>query len=171
MTKLGRNDPCPCGSGKKVKRCCIEKLEAERRVEVVSAQREQLEAKTERLKAERDELLWQLAREEAEARADEVAEQVHALLDEGRLDEADAVGRQLEEVFPGEETVGMERLAEVYESRGMTAAALAHYRRAVGRMDELGRGGYCDCCRARMVEAIERLDPDHAAPALGCVPR
>jgi hypothetical protein len=22
MTKAGRNDPCPCGSGKKFKRCC-----------------------------------------------------------------------------------------------------------------------------------------------------
>ena len=23
MAKIGRNDPCPCGSGKKYKRCCI----------------------------------------------------------------------------------------------------------------------------------------------------
>lgn len=23
MKKLGRNDPCPCGSGKKFKRCCL----------------------------------------------------------------------------------------------------------------------------------------------------
>jgi hypothetical protein len=22
MTKIGRNDPCPCGSGKKYKKCC-----------------------------------------------------------------------------------------------------------------------------------------------------
>jgi uncharacterized protein YecA (UPF0149 family) len=22
---VGRNDPCPCGSGKKFKRCCLEK--------------------------------------------------------------------------------------------------------------------------------------------------
>ncbi len=26
--KVGRNDPCPCGSGKKYKRCCLEKDEA-----------------------------------------------------------------------------------------------------------------------------------------------
>jgi hypothetical protein len=25
MSKVGRNDPCPCGSGKKYKRCCIDK--------------------------------------------------------------------------------------------------------------------------------------------------
>ena len=23
--KVGRNDPCPCGSGKKFKKCCIDK--------------------------------------------------------------------------------------------------------------------------------------------------
>jgi len=23
--KVGRNDPCPCGSGKKYKRCCIDR--------------------------------------------------------------------------------------------------------------------------------------------------
>src|SRR5512139_2815666 len=25
MDKVGRNDPCPCGSGKKYKKCCLEK--------------------------------------------------------------------------------------------------------------------------------------------------
>jgi hypothetical protein len=25
--KIGRNDPCPCGSGKKFKKCCLEKNE------------------------------------------------------------------------------------------------------------------------------------------------
>ncbi len=23
--KIGRNDPCPCGSGKKYKKCCLQK--------------------------------------------------------------------------------------------------------------------------------------------------
>lgn len=26
MDKPGRNDPCPCGSGKKYKKCCEEKI-------------------------------------------------------------------------------------------------------------------------------------------------
>src|SRR5487761_2219922 len=26
--KIGRNDPCPCGSGKKYKRCCLEQQSA-----------------------------------------------------------------------------------------------------------------------------------------------
>ena len=25
MTKIGRNEPCPCGSGKKYKQCCLNK--------------------------------------------------------------------------------------------------------------------------------------------------
>lgn len=25
MAKVGRNDPCPCGSGKKYKQCCVDK--------------------------------------------------------------------------------------------------------------------------------------------------
>lgn len=25
--KIGRNDPCPCGSGKKYKKCCVSKSE------------------------------------------------------------------------------------------------------------------------------------------------
>lgn len=25
MDKIGRNDPCPCGSGKKYKQCCLNK--------------------------------------------------------------------------------------------------------------------------------------------------
>ena len=30
-TDVGRNDPCPCGSGEKFKNCCIEKAEREAR--------------------------------------------------------------------------------------------------------------------------------------------
>lgn len=54
MTKTGRNEPCPCDSGKKYKRCCwevrhlpqthqkaIDQAEADRRAE---AMRQELEA-------------------------------------------------------------------------------------------------------------------------------
>ena len=27
--KIGRNEPCPCGSGKKFKKCCIESYDRE----------------------------------------------------------------------------------------------------------------------------------------------
>jgi len=32
-SKVGRNDPCPCGSGAKFKNCCIEKVEKKMRAE------------------------------------------------------------------------------------------------------------------------------------------
>jgi hypothetical protein len=31
MKEVGRNDPCPCGSGKKYKKCCAQKSPMERR--------------------------------------------------------------------------------------------------------------------------------------------
>ncbi|NGX57885.1 MAG: hypothetical protein K940chlam3_00784 [Chlamydiae bacterium] len=30
MEKIGRNDPCPCGSGKKYKSCCWKKEQSEK---------------------------------------------------------------------------------------------------------------------------------------------
>ena len=34
MNKIGRNDPCPCGSGKKYKKCCAKKALGPRQVTV-----------------------------------------------------------------------------------------------------------------------------------------
>ncbi|NOX25549.1 MAG: hypothetical protein GXP59_05450 [Deltaproteobacteria bacterium] len=34
MAKIGRNDPCPCGSGQKYKRCCLDKQEANAETQV-----------------------------------------------------------------------------------------------------------------------------------------
>src|SRR5215211_3800859 len=34
--KVGRNDPCPCGSGKKYKKCCLEKDQAAGRARLVA---------------------------------------------------------------------------------------------------------------------------------------
>ena len=33
MSKIKRNDPCHCGSGKKYKKCCLRKEEEDRRFE------------------------------------------------------------------------------------------------------------------------------------------
>lgn len=45
QNKVGRNDPCPCGSGKKYKKCCIDKLPPK---PAFSAPREQLFSKDEK---------------------------------------------------------------------------------------------------------------------------
>ncbi len=40
MTKIGRNEPCPCGSGGKYKNCCLAKDEIEERAAHASAEAE-----------------------------------------------------------------------------------------------------------------------------------
>jgi hypothetical protein len=168
MAKVGRNDPCPCGSGKKFKRCCLERMEAEER----SARRQ---AESGRLAAERDEgptiaAVLERARaalQESQAfeEVDGLAERVLGLIDAGQYDEAESTARQLESEYP-DEPLAIERLGQVHEARGSGDVAAEQYRRAVTLMDELGEGHYCDCCRARLVKAIRRLDPDRPAPAL-----
>ena len=37
MVKPGRNDPCPCGSGKKYKKCCLANEEAAEREQLAEA--------------------------------------------------------------------------------------------------------------------------------------
>jgi len=39
VKRVGRNDPCPCGSGRKYKQCCLEKDAAQ-----LSAQRSRAQA-------------------------------------------------------------------------------------------------------------------------------
>ena len=43
MPKTGRNDPCPCGSGKKYKHCCLAKDQAAE-LATLSAMRAELDA-------------------------------------------------------------------------------------------------------------------------------
>ena len=39
MDKTGRNNPCPCGSGKKYKKCCFDKKPREQTIIVASPER------------------------------------------------------------------------------------------------------------------------------------
>jgi hypothetical protein len=38
MAQIGRNDPCPCGSGKKYKKCCLDRKPREHVVMVGSSE-------------------------------------------------------------------------------------------------------------------------------------
>lgn len=49
-TKIGRNDPCHCGSGNKYKKCCAAKDDAARSAELAA----QAAARAERLRQERE---------------------------------------------------------------------------------------------------------------------
>jgi len=96
MEKIGRNAPCPCGSGKKYKKCCLP-LHQES-----SAQQQSAEPFT--LVPGFTEL-------------DRLSNRVGDLIEEGRLDEAEAVCHELLSRYP-DQIDGTERLAELYEARG-----------------------------------------------------
>lgn len=52
MAKLGRNEPCHCGSGKKYKKCCLSKDDGEARAAHAAAEEERIKAAAEREPAE-----------------------------------------------------------------------------------------------------------------------
>nr|WP_308567842.1 SEC-C metal-binding domain-containing protein [uncultured Eubacterium sp.] len=43
--KIGRNESCPCGSGKKYKKCCLDKSDEQRLAEAVLRSSENLKKK------------------------------------------------------------------------------------------------------------------------------
>src|SRR5579863_5356282 len=108
MSKAGRNDPCPCGSGKKFKRCCLERVEADERAARQEAEREQRKVDREAFEAARARLLEREREEERIFSAvDRLSERVLAHIGDGQLDEAEATARQLIAEF-GDEPLGME---------------------------------------------------------------
>ena len=82
MPKIGRNDPCPCGSGKKYKHCCRDKDEAAERAAFAAA-RAAAAAEYQERQARLKERQARLEHEDELARASNA---VIDLLDAGRLD-------------------------------------------------------------------------------------
>jgi tetratricopeptide (TPR) repeat protein len=119
MPKIGRNDPCPCGTGKKYKHCCRDKDEA--------AERTALAAARAAAAADYQERQAQLEHQDDLARASNaVIELLHA----GRLDEAEQAARELLVRFP-EVHDGYDRLGMVFEARGDHKAAADCYRKVI----------------------------------------
>jgi tetratricopeptide (TPR) repeat protein len=113
MAKVGRNDPCPCGSRQKYKRCCLPREEA---------------AAVERARAyEREQVAALLAPVDDDL--DEAFTRVIDLIDAGRLDEAEQAAQDLLERYP-EVHDGLERVAMVAAARGARARAAEYYRKA-----------------------------------------
>jgi len=108
MEKVGRNAPCPCGSGKKYKKCC--------------------------LPLHQESSAWQdsagpLTLEPGFTALDSLSNSVVDLIEEGRLEEAENVCHQLLARYP-DQIDGTERLAEVYEAKGEKKKAAEYYRKA-----------------------------------------
>jgi tetratricopeptide (TPR) repeat protein len=119
MAKIGRNDPCPCGSGQKYKRCCLPHDEAaaaaERAAAAFARETERFESDA-AISAENDDL-------------DDASNVVIDLIDAGRLDAAEHAAQHLLERCP-EVHDGLERLAMVAAARGDRPRAAEYYRKA-----------------------------------------
>jgi len=124
MAKIGRNEPCPCGSGKKYKQCCLAKDEAARSASSVAAQ-------TDNLPQLHDPRLCK----NCNANIDAAARGVLALIDAGKLDAAEQAAQQMmrrwPEIHDGYDCFGM-----VCEARGNNQAAADYYRKVIAMARE-----------------------------------
>ena len=98
MAKISRNAPCPCGSGKKYKKCCLSRNETE-----ALEQRRILEQNVGKALVEIDDL-------------DDLSNSVLDLIDAEKFDEAESVCNELRKRYP-DQVDGIERMAMVYEAR------------------------------------------------------
>src|SRR5208283_3137036 len=126
MAKTGRNDRCPCGSGKKYKQCCLAKDEAAARPASPPP-----ETTPSRRYARAAALADYAAADELTEASNAVVDMVHA----GQLDEAERAARQLLERFP-EVHDGYDRLGMVHEARGDNRKAADYYRKVIAFVRE-----------------------------------
>ena len=125
MTLLGRNAPCPCGSGTKYKKCCLPKHEREATLQRMSS----VPAAGPSYDPEDDGL-------------DDLSNSVLGLIKTRRFDEALAACQLLLHKFP-EVVDGLERSAMVYAAMGDHAKAAALYRDALAFVtDPIRRNDY-----------------------------
>lgn len=123
MAKIGRNQPCPCGSGRKYKVCHL------RHDEEAAAQRRAAVAATAAAASPPAPLDDDLLIDEDGDELSELSNHAVDLIHEGRLDEAEAESRELICRFPGAPD-GLARLGHVFEKRGDHKKAAECYRQA-----------------------------------------
>jgi tetratricopeptide (TPR) repeat protein len=133
VPRIGRNDPCPCGSGKKYKHCCLDKHRAAELAPAI-AQRVALQAQKANQVALRQDYQEELLESQAalkEAQAlDATSNAVVDLVHAGRLDEAEQAARELLARYP-EVHDGHDRLGMVHEARGQFREAADCYRKVI----------------------------------------
>ena len=128
MAKTGRNDPCPCGSGNKYKKCCLTKDEVAEREQLAAAV--QPPASPPHLSSVAQEIARKLAVHDD---TDELVDASNAVVDlvhAGKLDEAEQAARDLLGQFPDEHD-GYDRLGMVHEARGENRQAADCYRKVI----------------------------------------
>lgn len=125
-TKTGRNDPCPCGSGKKYKHCCLEKDQEAEHANFTRAAATAAEVAAVRQK-EREERIKALDEAHELATASNT---VIDLIEAGKFDDAEQAARELLARYPDVHD-GYDRLGMVYEARGQNKQAADCYRQVI----------------------------------------
>ena len=131
-SKPGRNDPCPCGSGRKYKRCCLEKDQLAERAALAETAAARAAAAA-RHAHDHSDHECDFCGSDLDEGADELTRDSNAVIDlvhEGKLDEAERAARALLEHYP-EVHDGYDRLGMVYEARGDKKAAADCYRKVI----------------------------------------
>ena len=125
MAKTGRNAPCPCGSGKKYKKCCLAKDQAEERK--VSRTPEF------RFASEKEARLRKTIHPDVFCEEDLIDDYSNAIVDlinDGDLDGAEIACKELEEKFPEFIDCPIRR-ATLCEARGEFEQAIEYYERCL----------------------------------------
>lgn len=154
MAKPGRNDPCSCGSGKKYKKCCLAKDEAEMQLQAEHEQRARARPWDVHNIADRMATKW--ADDTDDAIAD-LSHTVVALVKAGKNDDAEAAARTLILRYP-DRPDGWDCLGIVHEARGENRQAVDCYR----KMREIMRAhpdDYYQDYEAEFAKLIAKLDP------------
>ena len=127
MPKIGRNDPCPCGSGQKYKKCC------------------QNQSFNEVLRSNTAKPGYIFDEDSLDQESNQIVDLIH----QGRFDEAEQAAFKLLIDYP-EVNDGFERLGMLYEKQGKNTQAADMYQKAldftIGKegYDEEGRDYYRD---------------------------
>ena len=122
MAKVGRNHPCPCGSGKKYKHCCLASDEA-----AATADREQQHRIAIPVDAPR--ASWRPIADDDGERLDQMSNGAVDLIHVGKLDEAEQLCHRLLDDFP-DLPDGHMRLGQLFRARGEPKKAAQHLRLA-----------------------------------------
>ena len=162
MDKTGRNDPCPCGSGKKYKKCCLPTHEADERQRAAEQQAERDQRAAAHRASLREARAAMLADIEDDAgELDAASNAAVDLVRAGKLDEAERAARDLLERFPYVHD-GWDRLGMVYEARGENREAADCYRKVIAFMRE-HPDDYDPAFEDKFVKLVDKLDPSSHA--------
>lgn len=122
MTKVGRNQPCPCASGKKYKQCCLAADQASARTARDAQRRNQSPPP-----ATNTVLGWGPDADDVSERLVQLSNGAVDLIHDGRFDEAERMAGQLLTEFP-DLPDGHMRLGHLHRARGNPKQAAEHLR-------------------------------------------